>query len=581
MYCVWYRRALTRVFASLLMLPTVCMAAPARVPAKPPSLFGTPYRAVLEQGAANRAYAGVAVGLIEGDRHETLYFGHSDAAQGAPPDADSQFEVGAVSEVFAGLLLAQAALEGKLRLSDPISKFLPQDFPLREPATGRIALDALITQRSTLPPQPLNLFPRDLADPFADYAAEDLLAFLAYSTSIGQTNPAPGYSVLNTGLLGHLLGRVYGVPYAEALHDKVLGPLGLAHITLDDAPTLLAGNAGGETAPHWHYGVLAAAAGLRATLPDLVVFLQQCLAPGDSPLRSALLLARQARAPALAGPGETVAPPDQAALGWNVRMVEGPNGNWPLVWRASETAGFAVFLGFRTDKQKAIVLLGNAASDLAELGMAWLNEATLLPEAPRGAPVHATPKLDEYAGLYQLASREELIVRLRGDHLRLQLPGVWPQRLRALDRDSFVSEEANSGITFMRDPDAIDGLVLHRNGTHMSARRLSQRAPRLSRPAIKLRPAQIEELRGDWRIDPDLWLRVGVEGEQLTLQAARAPRLVLQAYAPDRLADADGAVEVAVQRDAQGHITQLALDLAGATRIAKPLHPHANMPSKP
>ena len=117
--------------------------------------------------------------------------------------------------------------------------------------------------------------------------------------------------------------------------------------------------------PHWHYGVLGAAAGLRTTLSDLVQFLQHCLAPGDSPLRSALLLARQARASALAGPGEKVAPPDQAALGWNVREVEGPDGSWPLVWRASETAGFAIFMGFRTDKQRAIVLLGNAASDLA------------------------------------------------------------------------------------------------------------------------------------------------------------------------------------------------------------------------
>lgn len=567
------------LFASLLMLPTVCSAARTIAPAKPSSLLATPYRAVLQQGVANRAYAALAVGLIEGDRHETVYFGHRDNARGAPPDADSQFEIGAVSEVFAGLLLAQATLEGRLRLSDPIDKFLPQDFPFREPATGRIALDALVTQRSGLPQQPLNLFPRNLDDPFADYAAEDLLAFLAYRTA--QSNAAPAYSVLNAGLLGHLLGRVYGAPYGDVLRDKILGPLGLTHTTLDDASVLLPGHAGGDSATHWHYGVLAAAAGLRATLPDLVAFLQHCLAPGDSSLRSALLLARQARAPALAGPGETVALPDQAALGWNVRSVEGPDGSWPLVWRASETAGFAVFLGFRTDKQRAIVLLGNAASDLAELGMTWLNEATLLPEAPRVAAPHTALKLDEYTGLYELASREELIVRLRDDHLNLQLPGAWPQRLRALDRDAFASDEANSGITFIRDPDTINGLVLHRNGTHMSARRLSQHAPRLLRPSIKLRPAQLEELRGDWRIDPDLWLRVGVEGDSLTLQAARAPRLVLQAYAPDRLADADGAIEVSVQRDAQGHVTQLALDLAGVARVAKPLHPHANMPSKP
>ncbi len=571
------RSAPVRVFLSLLLLPSLSSAARAPAPAAPASLLGAPYRAVLERGVAEHAYAGVAVGLIAGERQETVYFGHGDNAQGAKPDASSQFEIGAVSEVFAGLLLAQAALEGKLHLSDPISKLLPQDFPLREPATGSITLESLITQRSALPPQPLNLFPRELDDPFADYAAEDLLGFLAYRTAPPAPNAAPVYSVLNVGLLGHLLGRVHGAPYAAVLRDKILGPLGLAHTTLDDTSNLLAGYSGSDAAPHWHYGVLGAAAGLRSTLPDLVAFLQHCLKPGDSPLRSALLFARQARAPALARPGEIVTLPDQSALGWNVREVEGPEGSWPLVWRASETAGFATFLGFRTDKQKAIVLLGNSASDLAELGMAWLNEASLLPEPPHGAAHVVAAKLDEYPGLYQLASREELIVRVHDDRLSLQLPGAWPQRLHPLERDAFANDETNSGVTFMRDPDTIDGLVLHRDGAHVSARRLSRRAPHLARPAIKLRPEQLDELRGDWRIDPDLWLRIGVEGERLSLQAARAPRLMLQAYAPDHLADADGAVEVTVQRNAQGRVMQLALDLGGVQRIAKPLHPHANL----
>ena len=566
-----------RFFVALLMLPMCSVAARAPVPAKSTSILSAPYRSVLEQGVANHAYAGVAVGLIEGDRRETLYFGHRDNAQGAPPDAQSQFEIGAVSEVFAGLLLAQATLENKLRLSDSIDKLLPAEFPFRDPATGRIALDALITQRSNLPPQPLNLFPRNLDDPFADYAAEDLLGFLAYRTLSPKTESAPAYSMLNVGLLGHLLGRAYGAPYADVLRTKILDPLGLAHTTLDDAATLLAGYAGSEVAPHWHYGVLGAAAGLRTTLPDLVQFLQHCLKPGDSSLRSALLLARQARASALASPGETVALPDKAALGWNVREVEGADGSWPLVWRASETAGFSVFVGFRSDKQKAIVLLGNATSDLAELGMAWLTDATMLPEAPHGASRSVAVKLDEYPGLYEMASGEELVVRRHDDRLSLQLPGAWPQRLRAIETDAFASDETNSGVTFMRNPDTVVGLVLHRNGAHISARRLSQHAPRLARPITKLRAAQLEELRGDWRIDPDLWLRVGVEGDNLTLQAARAPRLVLQAYATDHLADADGAVEVAVQRDARGRVTQLALDLGGIQRIAKPLHPQANI----
>ena len=83
------------------------------------------YRRVLEDGVANGAYDGVAVGLIDGKDQKTWFFGKQRDA----PNERSAFEIGAVTDVFTGILLAQAVLDGKLRLTDPIGGLLPAEFP--------------------------------------------------------------------------------------------------------------------------------------------------------------------------------------------------------------------------------------------------------------------------------------------------------------------------------------------------------------------------------------------------------------------------------------------------------------------
>ena len=539
-------------------LLAVASLASARTTAPAP-LLSTPFREAIDRGIANGAYRTLAVGLIEGARHETHYFGHRDDDVSKPANDDSLFEIGAISEVFTGVLLAQAAVEGKLRFSDTIDRLLPAGFPFADPHLGKITLVQLATQHSGLPAQATDLFPADLDDPYADYAGEDLLALLArHGAGVDAGASGYVYSALNAGLLGHLLGRVYHAPFPDLLLDKVAMPLGLKHVTFADSPSLLQGYAFGAKTKHWHYAVLAAAAGLRANLPDLLAFLQSNLRPENSPLRAALLLARQPRA---AGPA------DQLGFGWNVRERIDGTATWPLVWRASRTAGFASFVGFRTDEQKAIVVLGNTAEDVAELAIAWLGGMPP-PPAPHASNSASSNRLDEYPGLYEVAQGNTAVVRSNAGVLSVQLPGELPRRLRAADRDVFVSDSGALAVTFVRNIDEIDGLVLHAGGSNVSAPRLSARAPRLARAPIETTPAARAELSGDYRLDASTWIRIAESAQGLSLQWTLGERRSIFAYAPDRYTDSDGSLDLQVRRDADGRIKSLGLDLAGVQREA-------------
>jgi serine-type D-Ala-D-Ala carboxypeptidase/endopeptidase len=558
------------LIAALLIMPAFAIAARKSVaipqiqapPTVAPATLPASFTETIQNGIANGAYRSVAVGLIEGKQHSSFYFGHRGGNSSALIDDSSLFEIGAVTDVFTGVLLAQAAIEGKLRLADSIRNLLPAQFPFTVSHVGDISLEALATQRSNLPSQPANLFPTDLDDPYTDYATEDLFALLAYYRPVADDGEKPAsYSILNGGLLGSLLGRAYGTPFTQILTTKILAPLGLRHIGFRDDEALLSGHARGEAAAHWHYGALAGAAGLRATLPDLMQFLQLNLTPADSPLRAALLLARQPRA---------TAGVDQLALGWNVRDVVAGETTWPLIWRASQTAGFASFIGFRTDKQKAIVLLGNATDDLAPLGIAWLTDA-VPPSAPHGYTAVATIELGAYPGLYEILPGNDVIVRVAAGALSLQMPGELPLRLHPLDRDVYAADAGTLGATFMRNVDEITGLVLHVNGDHVSARRLSVRAPHIVRTPMQGNTAP-GDVVGDYPLDADTWMRIANRNGRLTLQLTMGERYSIFAYAQDRYTDADGAVELEFKRDDEGRIIKAVLDLAGAQRDALPLH---------
>ena len=161
------------------------------------------YRHSLQAGVDTGAYEEIAVGWIDGDERTTWFLGKD-----AKPNLDTRFEIGALSEVFTGLLFAQAAYEGKLRLGSTLHDAMP-NFPFTDSYLASTTLTALATHRSGLPPIPPNLFPLDIDDPYASYSDTDVLALLANYRSPNGEDLA-GYTPLDSGLLGFVVAQTAG-----------------------------------------------------------------------------------------------------------------------------------------------------------------------------------------------------------------------------------------------------------------------------------------------------------------------------------------------------------------------------------
>jgi D-alanyl-D-alanine-carboxypeptidase/D-alanyl-D-alanine-endopeptidase len=512
------------------------------------------YRELIQSGVQSGVYQAVAVGWIDSGNRGTWFFGQA--------QAESAFEIGAATEVFTGLLLAQAALEGKLRLQTPIRALLPADFPFADPALGAISIEALATHHAGLPGVPPNLMPVSVDDPYAGYSEQDLRTFLA-NHRLAASPHSYAYSTLDVGLLGYLLGQAYATNYTKLLNDKVLLPLALKHTGFDDGAGLLTGYSHGQAAAHWHFSALAGGAGLRSTTNDLLDLLQRNLLPEDTPLRAALLLARQPRAQT---------PVEEIGLGWNIHEASADGQSWPLVWRASSTGGFSTFIGFRTDRQQAVVLLGNSDVDLSALGLALLKGEPPPPLPPAHGAPPSVAQLGAYPGLYQVRGGVEVTIRQHDTHLSAQLSGQPAAALHADNEDVFDAGAEGFGISFQREAGKVTTLLLNRDGVNFLAQRLSERAPHVAHVALALDAKSLMDYTGDYRLDANTLARIALHGDKLGLQLTGRASTPLLAFAKDRFASDDDSCELSFQRDAEGKITAMRVDFAGTEGDATRIH---------
>jgi CubicO group peptidase (beta-lactamase class C family) len=318
----------------------------------------SPAAAGLAQGverAGSRLAAGgmVAAYAQNGD---VRYFaaGRPTPSAGIPPER-MIFEVGSIGKVFTGLLLAQAVVEHKVALADPIRRYLPESVVL-DPAIGAITLEQLATHTSGLPRAPGNLRPVDLASPYAGYTVEDLYAFLRTCRPSGPAPHPADYSNLGMGLLAHVLELAYHEPYGQLLAEKIAGPLLLPDTGTalnDEQQSRLAG-------PHLGSRSLisvslptsfAGAVGLYSTAADLVRLTHVLGLKFDHPLQAAWELARQPRRdfPALGG-----------RIGLGVLIME--RGGATIYWHGGTTTGSRSHLEWSPQDGRAEVVLMNSDS---------------------------------------------------------------------------------------------------------------------------------------------------------------------------------------------------------------------------
>lgn len=262
---------------------------------------------------------------------------------------DAVFELGSITKVATGLLLADAVVRGEVTLDTPLGDCLPASG-----AGAAIRLGDLARHRAGLPRVPLAYLRRhglaNLTDPYEGSTVEELLDDL---TRVRLRGPRLRYSNFGAALLGQALAARAGRPYEQLVEQRVLRPLGVEEVWARDAPPVAQPHTRrGKPVPPWTLDAWAPAGCLRGTARGALALSLACLDPPPA-MADAVALALATPAP----PGGR-ARAIELGLGW-MRSPAGRDTH--MWWHNGGTHGSRAFTGFDPERRVAVAAVTNAA----------------------------------------------------------------------------------------------------------------------------------------------------------------------------------------------------------------------------
>lgn len=188
------------------------------------AVFTTRVDSLVHAYMAESHAPGVSVAVIRG--RDTLLmagFGLADIAAHRPATPAMIYEIGSNTKQFTSAAIMRLAEEHKLSIDDDLSKYLPQ-IPLHG---NRVTIRQLLTHTSGI--RSYTEVEAWRAHWAEDLTPDSIMGFVAKDTF--DFAPGTRFKYDNSGyiLLGMVIEKVSGEPYAKYLESQFFTPLGLTH----------------------------------------------------------------------------------------------------------------------------------------------------------------------------------------------------------------------------------------------------------------------------------------------------------------------------------------------------------------
>jgi len=495
----------------------------------------------------------VAAALVEKGATATAYF-CADAKSQRAYDERKAFEIGSVTKTMTAALLADFVARDEIALTDPIAKLLPPGTSVPSYGGREITIRDIVTHTSGLPSFPWRITDRN--NPYAALTLRDLLGVLAATKLTREPGSQWEYSNFAMMVLSYGLAKHSGKDYESLLRERLLAPLGMndtyiaqrpphVHLAQGHLPNTM------PTVP-WDFPVdMAGVGGVRATLPDMVRYLEGELGTRESAIT-----------PALARTQQHVATVGGIAMGMNW-ILSNLNGRTIDV-HAGGTGGYSSFVGFDREAKRGVVLLSDTA--LTSLGgLATMGRHLLDPSVPLGGPrivATADDKLiDALVGRYRLRSGLGMDLRHKGNALTIQANAQPEFEMGYDSAGDFYPLKFDALLRPKRKADGTYTFTWFQGGGTQEAERIDARAP----VASKWTPteAQLKEYEGKYPLEPAFTLRVFSSGAKLFVQGTNQGSLEVASVDKDIFVAESVGAEIPFERDANGKVTALTLKQRG------------------
>ena len=470
------------------------------------------------------------------------------------------FEIGSISKVFTGVLLAQAVEKGELGLDDTLGNLLKGKVDFSSADVAAITLRQLMTHSSCLPRQFGSL--RGGAAIVAQIREANRAALWAAlaSQKLPGKGPCPAlYSNYGVAVVGEVLSDHFGKPWSVLVRDNIALPLGMADTVQhlgDKAPRFAPAFDGQLPTTAWDMDAFAGAGALRSTASDLVLFGRAILAGRNGPLAAA---------------AERIVEPLGVYQGVQIGYAIFVRGTAAKRTYAHDglTGGYQAQLMLAADTGDVVALL--ASNVQAPMGQTMLEVlASRYPVNSQAISMDAE-QLRQYAGVYRVNPDLAFVCAVQDGKLYVRATRNGFKAYIPVGVDLFTRPAGGAQMRFVRDGNEVVSLQLDQVGSVTRARRTSEPVPEPALVAQDLAGAYAGRYVATHFLKSPIELEVRVEGGQMLVKGGNFPPTPAFPIPgkPDWFSAEVVPARVHFERDAGGKVSALILHQNGETRALR------------
>jgi CubicO group peptidase (beta-lactamase class C family) len=432
----------------------------------PATLVDAQFRALITAKSPGLAVLVAQNGTILFERG----YGLADIRRAIPLSIRTEFRIGSITKQFTAALILKLQEEGKLKVTDPLSSYIPN-----YPRGNEITLAQLLSHTSGIHNYTEHAdFTGTVQQPVTPVGLVDLF----------RNDPldfTPGtrwyYSNSNYVLLAYIIEQLTGQTYSDFLRRKLFVPLGMNHTGVHNAAELAHGYQYLDNqfipALPWDMSRALGAACLYSTVEDLYRWNEALF--HDRVLSAASLAA--ALTPATP---ETIEDPPAGGYGygWFISQLRGSTE----IQHGGSLHGFSSFLLRVPSQNLTVVVLANSqpsrpgidtarlARDTAEF---YIGEQLPPVRINRAIPGISSKALDAIAGRYDLGPAT-MIISVEEGRVYARLEGHPRNEIFPRSETKFLWKTTDAELTFVKDSSGkVTRLVQYHDGYTIDAPRLA------------------------------------------------------------------------------------------------------------
>lgn len=524
----------------------------------------------------------IVVGVIDQDGPRYYSFGKK-KARGKKVNEHTIYEIGSISKVFTGILLADMVIRKEMDVDDPIENYLPAHVKIPTYDGTHITLGNLSDHTSSLPRLPDNFSPADQNNPYADYSVNQMYEFLSSYELKKPIGSEYEYSNLAVGLLGHILALQADKTYEDLMISTIATPLNMNETRIKFSKkmkkSLAIGHNQGEPVANWDLPTLAGAGAIRSSVYDMLKFIGANLDLYDHPLQQDMLLTHKARLDKAGG--------SRVGLGWHIE--DGKDGD--VIWHNGATGGYSAFAGFVKEKNYGVIVMTNSTENVDDIGFHLLD-----PNSPlRQVIPHIAIKLKEIMDSnhdVDLPSMYDEFKKTRPDQYDYSELGINSLGYYYLNRKDFDKALAVFSLNIREYPESSNvydsyGEVLMEQGDKERAIMNYQKSLELNpgntnavamleKMGVKAEVKEIEmddsilsSYTGTYELAPGFELVITKEGNQLNAQATNQPMVPIFPKSSTEFYLKVVNAQIKFNRNSEGKVESLTLYQGGRDILGK------------